>query len=382
MDRMTRPRRHGYSLPLRRQLVRIPKPRSRRSSQLTSRQTLVVTSIQTHTTTQIAISARTERLSDTPRLVLVVTRAWDTTADLVIRVLHHLSIPVTRINTEDFPTRASIEYTAADSGIGAVLDTGYGRALEANAVTAVYFRRPDPPKIDEAVTDTVWRKFAQNESASAIGGFLRLLDRASWINHPALVAEAEFKLVQLKRAQAIGFTIPRTTVTNNPTAARSFLEAMNADVIAKTLRSPLVSLTPSSFVYTHRLNEDDVAQLETLVISPCILQEWIPKHLEVRVVVVGAAVFAVAIHSEGMDDWRSCDVRQLKHSRHKLPQQISAKCVALVQAFGLKYGALDLILTPADEYVFLELNPNGEWGWLSETLGDDIQRAIATELAR
>ena len=314
-------------------------------------------------------------------IVLVVTRAWDTTADLVIRALDSFPVAVTRINTEDFPTRAAINFTAGDSGISAFLDTGFGRAVATASVLAVYFRRPDPPRIDDAVTDPAWRVFAQNESRSALSGFLRLIDHARWVNHPTMIAEAEHKLLQLAHARRAGLRIPRTAVTNNPEAARAFVTMLRTTVVAKTICSPLVTLTPPQFVYTRRLSGSDLQQLDAVALSPCILQEWIPKKFEVRVVVVGDCAYAVAIDSGDLDDWRIRDVQQLPHSYHELPDNISTKCVSLVHDFGLLYGALDFIVTPSEEYVFLELNPNGEWGWLTETLGDTIQNALARQLA-
>lgn len=313
--------------------------------------------------------------------VLVVTRAWDTTADLVIRALDRFPVTVTRINTEDFPTRAAINFAAGDSGISALLDTGYGRTVSTTSVSSVYFRRPDPPRIDDTVTDPAWRTFAENESRSALSGFLRLIDHARWVNHPALIAEAEHKLLQLTHARRAGLRIPKTTVTNNPQVARAFTTMLRTTVVAKTLRSPLVTLTPAQFVYTRRLSKSDLEQLDAIALSPCILQEWIPKKFEVRVVVVGDSAYAVGINSGDLDDWRTRDARQLPHFRHELPNDISTKCVNLVHGFGLLYGALDLIVTPSEEYVFLELNPNGEWGWLTETLGDTIQAALARQLA-
>jgi D-alanine-D-alanine ligase-like ATP-grasp enzyme len=35
-----------------------------------------------------------------------------------------------------------------------------------------------------------------------------------------------------------------------------------------------------------------------------------------------------------------------------------------MEVFGLNYGAVDMILTPDDRYVFLEINPAGEFFWL------------------
>jgi glutathione synthase/RimK-type ligase-like ATP-grasp enzyme len=43
---------------------------------------------------------------------------------------------------------------------------------------------------------------------------------------------------------------------------------------------------------------------------------------------------------------------------------------------GLSFGALDFVLTPDGRYVFLEINPNGQWMWLDDKLGFGITNAV------
>jgi hypothetical protein len=47
---------------------------------------------------------------------------------------------------------------------------------------------------------------------------------------------------------------------------------------------------------------------------------------------------------------------------------------------GLKFGAFDLVERPDGQIVFLECNPNGQYGWLEEDLGLPISESIAAEL--
>ena len=54
--------------------------------------------------------------------------------------------------------------------------------------------------------------------------------------------------------------------------------------------------------------------------------------------------------------------------------------MALVRRLGLRYGAIDLILTPEGDYVFLEINPNGQWQWIEEPTGLPITSALCDEL--
>jgi glutathione synthase/RimK-type ligase-like ATP-grasp enzyme len=43
---------------------------------------------------------------------------------------------------------------------------------------------------------------------------------------------------------------------------------------------------------------------------------------------------------------------------------------------GLNFGAVDMILTPDGRYVFLEINPNGQWGWVEDLTGMPISEEI------
>ena len=60
-----------------------------------------------------------------------------------------------------------------------------------------------------------------------------------------------------------------------------------------------------------------------------------------------------------MDEWRPYD----------LPPEAEAPLLALMDFYGLNYGAADFILTPDGRHVFLELNPSGEFFWLEHGPG-------------
>lgn len=98
----------------------------------------------------------------------------------------------------------------------------------------------------------------------------------------------------------------------------------------------------------------------------------LPKKVELRITVVGDHVFPAAIsyaHAErAAVDWRTA-YQDLRYGIHQLPQGIHYKCLALVHKLGLSFAAFDMIVTPDDRYVFLELNPNGQWQWIERATG-------------
>lgn len=67
----------------------------------------------------------------------------------------------------------------------------------------------------------------------------------------------------------------------------------------------------------------------------------------------------------------------MKHEIIDLGKSVDDNLVRLIKSFGLTFGAVDLVLTPSDDLVFLEVNPNGQWAWLEVLTGAPISHAFA-----
>src|SRR5262249_52075924 len=125
--------------------------------------------------------------------------------------------------------------------------------------------------------------------------------------------------------------------------------------------------------------------LEGLRLSPMTFQENIPKALELRTILIGKSEFTASIDSQEYEktrvDWRRDAVSRLDAWKpYALPGEIRTKLTKLLDVFGLQYGAFDLVLTPDNRYVFLEVNPSGEFFWLERFAHLPISAAIADVL--
>lgn len=137
-------------------------------------------------------------------------------------------------------------------------------------------------------------------------------------------------------------------------------------------------------VYTSRINWEDLQDDDEIRIAPVIYQKHLKKKYDIRVTVVGEKVFSAAIDSQKIPsavlDWRKTETENITHLDHQLPEDIEAKCIAFLKNLGLSYGAIDFVLTPENDYYFLEINPNGQWVWLEDRLGFSISDEIANWL--
>ena len=80
-------------------------------------------------------------------------------------------------------------------------------------------------------------------------------------------------------------------------------------------------------------------------------------------------------------DWRRRPF-DVEKTPIELPSDLDAKLIALLRAFGLHYGAFDLIVTPDGRHVFLEVNPAGQYLWVEAQTKLPITAAIADELSQ
>jgi glutathione synthase/RimK-type ligase-like ATP-grasp enzyme len=71
----------------------------------------------------------------------------------------------------------------------------------------------------------------------------------------------------------------------------------------------------------------------------------------------------------------------VRYVAHQLPHDVVGKLLALMQRLGLVYGAIDLRLTADGRYVFLEINPAGQFLYVEEQTGQRISDALAARLA-
>jgi glutathione synthase/RimK-type ligase-like ATP-grasp enzyme len=64
-----------------------------------------------------------------------------------------------------------------------------------------------------------------------------------------------------------------------------------------------------------------------------------------------------------------------------LPDDVTEMLHALMRQLGLVYGAIDLRLTADGRYIFLEINPAGQFLYVEQQTGQPITAALAARLA-
>jgi glutathione synthase/RimK-type ligase-like ATP-grasp enzyme len=114
-----------------------------------------------------------------------------------------------------------------------------------------------------------------------------------------------------------------------------------------------------------------------------MVQPYLAKAHELRVTIVDETIFACRIDSQESEatavDWRH-DVESSPHRLVTLSEEECGRFHVLMRAAGLRYAAIDLVHTPDDRTYFLDLNPEGQFGWIEAMTGAPIMSALAKGL--
>ncbi|MFJ3548589.1 MULTISPECIES: ATP-grasp ribosomal peptide maturase [Streptomyces] len=303
--------------------------------------------------------------------------ADDLTADMVISELNRRNVPVARFNPADIGAALTVSarFGRCPAFVAGQLRTP-SRTVDLAQVRSVYWRRPVWPTFDHLGTDDA--RFAAAQVRYGLGGTLYALDGPLWVNHPLRNAAADYKPNQLAIAQRLGLTVPPTLVTNDLNEARAFV-ASHDRVIFKTLRwTPYQRDGVPVTGWADLVTAAEIDESVSLV--PHLFQAGVDKAADLRVLVVGREMFAVRIES-GMLDWRK-DYSALSYRVANLPDHMERALLAYLDHFGLVSGSFDFAVDKAGDLWWLELNPNGQWGWLEDSTGLAMAAAFAELLTQ
>jgi ATP-GRASP peptide maturase of grasp-with-spasm system len=188
------------------------------------------------------------------------------------------------------------------------------------------------------------------------------------------------KLQVLQIAKSVGLTIPNTFITSKKKDVN-----VSSRIINKTI-SNIAHIAIENKLFYNRTVEIDATLLpETFSVS--MFQELIIKKYELRIFFLNDIFYTSAIFSQN-DDKTVIDFRNYNHVKpsrtvpFELPDNIKKKLKRLIQKLGLNTGSIDMMVTTDNKYVFLEVNPDGQFGMVSYPCNYYIERDLATLLKK
>ncbi|MDI9339930.1 MAG: grasp-with-spasm system ATP-grasp peptide maturase [Sediminibacterium sp.] len=198
------------------------------------------------------------------------------------------------------------------------------------------------------------------------------------------------KIDNIRTASKLGLKVPPSLLTSNGTALKSFIDC-HTKVICKPFKDYIAKFDFEGkeihFGYAPTIIEKK--DLEVFFNEPnfhlSFFQAYIEKRYELRVFYFHGSFYTMAIFSQNNEktkvDFRNYDYDTPNRIvPFKLPKTVEKLLDTFMHTIQMNSGSIDMILTPEKEFVFLEVNPIGQFQWLSHHCNYYIEKQIAKKL--
>lgn len=196
------------------------------------------------------------------------------------------------------------------------------------------------------------------------------------------------KIEFLEKCTLLKIEIPRTLITKSKQNLLRFWNNCNKEIITKSLAFP--------YEYTNYDAQGEIESYQlgyTVPIGPVemeslpenfdlsIFQEKLNKQFEIRTIYLNGKTYSQAIFSQSREeaalDYRLGYDSGMRMCNYTLPSFVEEQVQKLMLELDLNFGSLDIVVTADNRYVFLEVNPNGQYGAVSLITNSNIDYEVA-----
>ncbi|MFV8282629.1 grasp-with-spasm system ATP-grasp peptide maturase [Christiangramia marina] len=194
------------------------------------------------------------------------------------------------------------------------------------------------------------------------------------------------KLKVLDLAQDSGLKIPESYVMSCKEDLIELVNQRGNEVITKALSQGVYFFTKDRhyYSYTEKLTLESIEKLPNSFF-PSLIQLEIKKKYELRIFYLHGQFYTMAIFSQNDDNTKVDFRKQNSEDPHRsvpfnLPLEIKEKLKVISQKLNLNTGSYDIIVDKDDNFIFLEVNPIGQFSMTSFPCNYYLEKKIAEYL--
>jgi ATP-GRASP peptide maturase of grasp-with-spasm system len=264
------------------------------------------------------------------------------------------------------------------------------RKIDIDVINAVWLRKFGNftrtsyyHKVKETLSSNDLYQLSQ-EFYTLLSSLLFLLKDKKWITAPWI--SHVNKLNILSQAQEVGLDIPLSFVCSNKKQIQTIKNKVGK-LISKSIYEPYF-IWQDNGVFSMYTKEITGLYAELEKFFPSLVQQKIEKEYELRIFYLEGRFYSMAIFSQSNSqtvlDFRRYDIiKPNRRTPYKLPTDLQEKLTELLTNIGLNSCSIDIIKSKNDgKYYFLELNPVGQFGMVSEPCNYEVFKDIATTLIK
>jgi len=318
-------------------------------------------------------------------MILILSNEDEFTTDEVIEWLLYLRKPFLRISAND--TIEIMEISLKNKVIDFILKINGSSIIKFSEISSFWYRRSfiniNFTKLESNEINNQVNEFLQNEIL-VITRFLHIM--LSDVNKKSIghfKHNFTNKLENLLIAQKCGLKIPDTIITSNRINLSNFKN--NESLITKAASTGFgfndlhYSINGQTALYKCKYKEEHTC------FFPTLFQYNIKKKFEIRAFYLNGEISATAIFSQQNRktkiDFRNYDdVKPNRVIPYLLPRNIFKKIKKFMEVVDMNTGSIDLIYDKNGDFIFLEVNPIGQFSQVSHPCNYNLEYKIANIL--
>lgn len=299
--------------------------------------------------------------------ILIITTVGDIHSYAVSKALEKKSVKHILWHSSDFPAQGTESIKFINRKREIIINDSEIQMIDP-IFSTIWLRRPS-----FSINNKILHRADQEYSLYQCQSYRRILydllsPTAFWVNPREKALQADSKILQQNIAISVGLKTPATLFSNDAEQICIFLRSNNDSVVFKPLKAAFWVNSDNVWLnYSRVIHEKDLTDDDILRQTPAIYQEVIPKLYELRITMMGRRAFGAKILSQKTDsgkmDWR-LGYDELEIENWEVPDKLVGLCSKMLDKLGLVFGCFDFIVTPKNEWIFLEVNQMGQFLFL------------------
>lgn len=327
-------------------------------------------------------------------MLLIQTNTNEPSSDHVIHWLQHYAVPFCRINESckidllnfdiEKPISIQIHYpelnTVTTLNLSEVSSYWYRRGRLVLNILPITFIATFDPEQNSLLNDI--GNYVHDEQEKIPDLLNVLFEQKNGVGKYS-DNKAINKLYNLRVANDLGIAIPASTLCKHAQDLKIFVEKHGEAILKGIDRNGFKILDNYSlgeYAFLIDVSSDFSKLPETGAYT--LVQEHIKKTADLRIFYLDGKIYSTAIFSQN-DPQTRIDFRRYNNENpnriqpFKLPDEEEEKIRRLMKKLDYKTGSIDYIYSGDKRFVFLEVNPIGQYGFISGKTNLYLDREIA-----
>lgn len=312
-------------------------------------------------------------------MICIISNESDISTSHVIEWLIHYKVPFVRINGED--RFSLINFNLSKNSFSCIIkNIESNKIIEINSIKCLWYRRGGIKFVSNDSINFIPIKDFINSEYDVISDFIfKYFESLPRIDN--YFKKNLNKLMLLHIASKNGLDIPDTILFEG-----KLPKFKDGKFVTKAIFETFqfVDSEDGFGTLTSEVDFND-ANLFNIEYGISLLQTKIEKECDLRVYYLNGNFFTMAIMSQENDaskiDFRAYPAdKPNRRFRFRLSEELKFKLTNIMKEVEINSGSIDLVFTKDGRYIFLEINPVGQFGMTSFPCNYNIEKEIALTL--